>query len=498
MAADVALGTSPPEQTRTDYLALFQWMPRPSPAVRAVDRASGGLLSRMAKEERFEGQEGRRLEFVSPAGPAKRVGLFGLGKARSGFAGLEHLRRAAGRAALRARECGASEAALAVEGLGLPPADGARAAAEGALLATYRFSRYSTERKEERGDPRISILVAPARRRRCGAALDRARAVAEATGFARDLVNEPAGSRPPRKMAEAAQRMAKEHGLACEVLDERQIQKLGMEGLLAVSRGSEEPPRFIHVAYRPRGAKRRVVLAGKGITFDSGGLDLKTADGMLRMKYDMAGGAAVLGAMKGVALLKPKVEVHGLVPSAENMPGSRAYKPGDVVRPMGGKTVEIGNTDAEGRVVLADALGYATQKLKPDEIIDVATLTGAAAIAVGKLAAALFTDDEPLAKGLLAAAGRAGEYVWRLPLYEEYKEQIKGDIADLKNVGDREGGAITAALFLKEFAGDAKWAHLDIAGAAFTEKEMPYAPKGGTGFAVRTLLEYLAPTNARR
>jgi leucyl aminopeptidase len=317
--------------------------------------------------------------------------------------------------------------------------------------------------------------------------------VAEAVNFARELVNEPAGSLPPRKLAEAAAKMAKERGLKCEVLDEKQIEKMGMEGLRAVSRGSEEPPRFIHLTYAPKGAKRKVVLAGKGITFDSGGLDLKPADGMLRMKYDMAGAAAVLGTALGLSLLKPKVEVHALVPTTENMPGSRAYKPGDVVKPLNGKTVEIGNTDAEGRVVLADALGYA-RDLKPDEMIDVATLTGACVIAVGNLAAGLFTEDEAMARGLQTAAARAGEYLWRLPLYEEYKELIKGDIADLKNVGPREGGAITAALFLKEFAQHPKWAHLDIAGAAFTEKDLPYSPKGGTGFAVRTLLEYLSPS----
>ncbi len=493
MAAEVSVATTPPEKTGTGYLALFQWEGGPGPAVKAVDRATGGLLSRLAADERFEGKEGKRLEFPAPSGPAKRIAVFGLGKKRAGTAGLERLRRAGGQAALRARDSGSKDAALMAEGLGFSGADAARALAEGALLATYRFNRYRTEgKKEERPDPLITLLVASARRRGAEGALGRARAVAEAVSFARDLVNEPAGSLPPRKLAEAAARMAEERGLTCEVLDEKQIEKLGMEGLRAVSRGSEEPPRFIHVAYAPRGAKRKVALAGKGITFDSGGLDLKPADGMLRMKYDMAGAAAVLGTVLGLSLLKPKVEVHALVPTTENMPGGRAYKPGDIVRPLDGKTVEIGNTDAEGRVVLADALGYA-RRLAPDEVIDVATLTGAAAVAVGKLAAALFTDDERMARDLQAAAARAGEYVWRLPLYEEYQEQIKGDIADLKNVGDREGGAITAALFLKEFTRNRKWAHLDIAGAAFTEKDLPCCPKGGTGFAVRTLLEYLSP-----
>jgi leucyl aminopeptidase len=265
-----------------------------------------------------------------------------------------------------------------------------------------------------------------------------------------------------------------------------------MGAFLGVAAGSQQPPKFIHLTYRPAGRpRRRVAIIGKGITFDAGGLDLKTAEGMLRMKDDMSGAAAVLGLMRAVPRLRPPVEVHGLIAATENMPSGSALRPGDVLRAMNGTTIEVGNTDAEGRLTLADALAYAARHVKPDAVIDVATLTGACVVALGPLCAGLFANDQRLADRLLAAADRAGERVWQLPLIEEYREQLKSEVADLNNVGQRGGGAITAALFLREFAGDLRWAHLDIAGPAFTEKELPLAAKGGTGIAVRTLLAYI-------
>jgi leucyl aminopeptidase len=265
-----------------------------------------------------------------------------------------------------------------------------------------------------------------------------------------------------------------------------------MGAFLGVAAGSEQPPKFIHLSYTPGGRRRRrVAIIGKGVTFDSGGLDLKSAEGMLRMKDDMSGAAAVLGIMRALPALKPAMEVHGLVAATENMPSGSAVRPGDVLRAMNGTTIEIGNTDAEGRLTLADALCYAVERVEAEEMIDLATLTGACVVALGPLCSGLFANDQALADRLLAAADSAGERLWQLPLIDEYRDNLKSEVADLNNVGPRGGGAITAGLFLKEFAGDRPWAHLDIAGPAFVEKDMPLGPKGATGSAVRTILAYL-------
>jgi len=267
---------------------------------------------------------------------------------------------------------------------------------------------------------------------------------------------------------------------------------MGMGLFLGVAAGSEQPPKFIHLSYTPSGRKRRrVAVIGKGITFDSGGLDLKSAEGMLRMKDDMSGAAAVLAIMRALPRLSPAVEVHGLIAATENMPSGSAVRPGDVLRAMNGTTIEIGNTDAEGRLTLADALCYARDKVGAEEIVDMATLTGACVVALGPLCSGLFANDQGLADRLLDAATNAGERVWQLPLIDEYRENLKSDVADFNNVGPRGGGAITAGLFLKEFAGDRPWAHLDIAGPAFVEKDTPIGPKGATGAPVRTMLCYL-------
>jgi leucyl aminopeptidase len=268
---------------------------------------------------------------------------------------------------------------------------------------------------------------------------------------------------------------------------------MGMGAFLGVAAGSLQPPQFIHLTYTPSGkARRRVAVIGKGITFDAGGLDLKTADGMLRMKDDMSGAAAVLATMRALPALAPPVEVHGLIAATENMPSGSAFRPGDILKAMNGTTIEIGNTDAEGRLTLADAIAYANARIEPDEIVDLATLTGACVVALGPLCSGLLANNQALSDRLRAAADQAGERIWPLPLIEEYRDHLKSDVADLNNVGPRGGGAITAGLFLKEFAGDTPWAHLDIAGPAFTEKDLPLAPKGATGVAVRTLLAYLA------
>ena len=322
--------------------------------------------------------------------------------------------------------------------------------------------------------------------------------MAEATVLARDLVNEPANALTAAALATSARTLARAGGLRVRVYDRPGCERMGMGAFLGVNRGSEEPPRFIHLAYRPgRRVRRRIALVGKGITFDSGGLDLKTAEGMERMKGDMSGAAAVLGVMKVLPRLGPPVEVHELIAATDNMPSGSATKPGDVLRAMNGKTIEVNNTDAEGRLTLADAIGYARKVVKPDEIVDVATLTGAVAIALGPLCAGAMSNDEGLQQRILEAGQRAGERIWPLPLIDEYREGLKSEVADIRNTGPRGGGAITGGLFIKEFAETTPWVHLDIAGVAFTDKELPYAPKGGVGFGTRTLLTYLLATASR-
>lgn len=329
-------------------------------------------------------------------------------------------------------------------------------------------------------------------------AVTTARAVAESTNFARDLVNAPSNRKTPRQLAEAAQDVAEGTGLACTVLDEEEAAQLGMEAFLGVAKGSREPPRFLVLEWK--GADGRpIVLAGKGITFDTGGISLKPQQGplgpMWEMKYDMAGAATVLATMKAAAELRLPIHLVGLAPCTENMPGGRAQKPGDVVRTLDGQTVEVENTDAEGRLVLADALGYA-QRYEPQAVIDLATLTGAAVVGLGKKCAALFGTDASLVERVREAAAAAGERVWELPLFPEYEAQIESAVADVKNSGGRPAGAVVAALFLRRFAGDAPWVHLDIAGPVWANGKpdsvkKAYIPKGATGFGVRTLVELL-------
>jgi leucyl aminopeptidase len=321
---------------------------------------------------------------------------------------------------------------------------------------------------------------------------------AEATAFARDLINEPANSVTATVLAEEAEKIAKAGGLRVRVYDRAACEKMGMGAFMGVNRGSQEPPRFIHLTYTPKGhSRRRVTLIGKGITFDSGGLDLKPPDAMERMKGDMSGAAAVLGVMKVLPRLGPPVEVHGLVAATDNMPSGSAIKPGDILRAMNGKTIEVNNTDAEGRLTLADAMGYANKEIRPEEMVDIATLTGACSIALGSLCGAAMTNAPDLQSRVLAAGEVAGERLWPLPLIDEYRDGLKSEVADMKNTGPRPGGAITAGLFLREFAGDTPWVHLDIAGAAFTDKDLPYASKGGVGFGTRTLLAYVVAAGER-
>jgi leucyl aminopeptidase len=363
------------------------------------------------------------------------------------------------------------------------------ALAEGAALARYRFDRYrkpDTERRPQPEELRLASLD-----RALEAELERLRAILEAVFAARDLVNEPPSVKSASFLARRARELCAASGVQVEVMGRRKIRSLGLAGLLAVNRGSSEEPRFLRMRYRPRRPPRlRVALVGKGITFDSGGLSLKPPASMETMKQDMAGAATVIATMAAVGRLRPPVEVTGYVPSTDNLPSGSAQKPGDVIRYRNGKTVEVLNTDAEGRLILADALILACEQ-KHDVVIDVATLTGACRIALGPRVAGAMGNDEALIQRLVEIGREVGEPIWPLPRVEDYREELKSTVADLKNVGGGAGGAITAGLFLREFVDGAKWVHLDIAGPAFADKDWAYCPRGGTGFGVRTLVRYL-------
>jgi leucyl aminopeptidase len=495
-----ALETRGLAEARADVLVLGRYADpaRPPAELGALDKRLGGRLSAILAAEKFEGKPGQVTHFYADGRiPATRVLVVGLGPRRPGDA--EAVRRGTAVALRRARDHGAASAAVFMPADGLGARQRAQAIIEGAALGTYRFDRYLRE-KDKRVLESVSAIE-PDRRQR-NAAREGVRLGelwGRATCLARDLVNEPANAMTPTALAERAEEIAREGRLGVKVLDREECHRLGMAAYLGVAQGSQEPPKFIHLSYTPRRPRRRVALIGKGITFDSGGLDLKTAEGMLRMKDDMSGAAAVLGVFHALPALRPAVEVHGLIAATENMPSGTAQRPGDVVRAMNGLTVEIGNTDAEGRLTLADALAYAAQEIKPDEIIDVATLTGAVVIGLGLGLTGVFASHEGLAQRLLAAADRAGERMWRLPLFEEYKDGLKSEVADINNVSSqRGGGAIVAALFMRDFTAGLPWAHLDVAGTAFTERDAPLGPKGASGVAVRTLLTYLSGIGAQR
>jgi leucyl aminopeptidase len=465
-----------------------------SASARAVDRLLGGLIDEICANGEFKGNLGE-LVTIHTMGKltAKRVVLVGLGAQET--VNPLALRRATATAARHLQHTGAQQIALALLWQGLEDTgidEAAQAQIEGALLGLYSFKKYqhSDTNGNRQGVTKIKLLSGSADQAALHTAIERGTAFAEATNFARDLVNEPPNVLTPTELANRASTMASQFGLECEILDRPQMQELGMGGLLAVAQGSAEPPKFIILRYRgaPHNTDKGMALVGKGVTFDTGGISLKPAERMHEMKGDMAGAAAVISAMQIIATLKPAINVTALVSSTENMPGGTAYRPGDILRLMNGKTIEIVNTDAEGRLVLADALSYATREgLSP--IIDVATLTGGIVIALGSVMAGLFCNDEQLSNEIIAAGRAMGEKFWPMPLDDEYAEQIKSDVADIKQTGGRSASSVTAAKILEHFVGDAKWAHLDIAGTDFVDTKKPYQENGATGFAVRTLAE---------
>jgi leucyl aminopeptidase len=381
----------------------------------------------------------------------------------------------------------------------VPRADGdaekvAQTAAAAAVMGIFEPDKYRTKEKEKREIKSTTIVIENADKKAVQRGADRGRIIGESTNFTRDLANEPGAWMTPTIMADRAKQVAKEFGLTFDVLDQKQMEKLGMGSLLGVARGSDEPPKLIVLKYEPSRFKRSkaglLALVGKGITFDSGGISLKPGENMELMKYDMTGAATVIGTMRAIAQLKPSVPVLGVAPCSENLPSGKATKPGDVLKAMTGKTIEVINTDAEGRLVLADAIAYA-KKLGATKIIDMATLTGAVSIALGDVNTAILGTDQTLIDQVVAAGKEVGEKFWQLPLDEEYTKQIKSDIADIRNIGGKKAGTITAAAFLKEFAEETPWAHLDIAGTAWGDSATAYRSKGPTGIAVRTLVEFI-------
>jgi leucyl aminopeptidase len=461
-----------------------------------VDGATGGNLAEAMARREFKGRRGDLLAVTAPAGfSARRVLFCGAGKADKLDA--ESLRRVAGgaaRALVRTRFRGAAFAPLSADAPFGPlgPEAAATALVDGMTLATYRFTPYKTQEEDREPDvlETVTLLLPP------GAdlgpvtrALEAEAAVCEGVRLAADLANHPSAVVTPTRLAEEAGRIAADHGLTLEVLDRDRMEELGMGGMVGVSQGSVEPPKFIVLEYRgAEGAP--VVLVGKSITFDSGGISIKPSAGMEEMKGDMAGGAAVLGTMLAVARLRLPVRVVGILTAAENMPSGTAMNPGDILHMLSGLTVEVVNTDAEGRLVLADGLAYA-QRLEPRALVDIATLTGACVVALGHEAIGMLGNDDALMRIFSEVGDQTGERVWELPLWEPYFESIKSDVADVKNTGGRAGGTITAACFLSKFAGDAPWVHLDIASTAWTDKAGDYLPKGATGVGVRLMTGFV-------
>jgi leucyl aminopeptidase len=459
-------------------------------ALKELDERTGGIVSEMLGTDEMRGKKNDTVYIYKPSNlRADRLLLVGAGK-REHFS-LDTIRKVAGSAARFLRGKGARSMAI-LRRSQLEIGNSAQAAVEGVLLGLFEPDMYKTENKEERRIDELILLAANSGSEDALAqGVERGRIIGEAVNFARDLSNEPSSTLTPTELAERSKETATRFGLDIDVLDETRMKELGMGALLGVARGSDEPAKMIVLRHTGDEANAEVIaIVGKGITFDSGGISIKPAEGMEKMKYDMSGAAATLAAMRAIAQLKPRANVIGVMPTTENMPSGRAYKPGDVLRAMSGKTIEVINTDAEGRLILADAITYA-RKLGATKIIDLATLTGAVSVALGTINVAILGNDQLFVDEVRGAAREVGERFWQLPLDKDYREMIKSDIADIKNSAGRNAGTITAAYFLREFAEDTPWVHLDIAGTAWENDRKPYMSKGPTGVAIRTLINYV-------
>lgn len=495
MNVTVKQGTIEREPAEVLVLTHFDGDSRLNDAAAAVDRTCNGQLRELLKSGEFDGKLNQAvLLHTSGKAPAKRVLLVGLGKKKD--ARVDYVRQAMGTAVKRVRQTGASSFVTCLHGDGLPKTSAvelAQALVEGAILGTYQFTEYLSDKKAcAKQVARLTVLAADAREvadLKEGAR--RGVATAEAAMLVRDLCNHPSNVMTPTRVAAEAKKIGRERSVRVKILERAQAERLGMGAFLGVARGSHEPPKFIILEYSgSRRNGRPIVIVGKTITFDSGGISLKPAENMEQMKADMTGGAEVLASVRAASRLRLPIHLIGILPATENMPGGRAIKPGDILKSLSGKTIEVQNTDAEGRLILADGLAYAA-RLKPAAVIDIATLTGACVVALGQFAIGMFGNDDQLKRSVRDAGLKAGERVWEMPLWDEYFEQLKSDVADMRNIGGRGGGMITAALFLSKFAGNHPWVHLDIASTDWSERERAYIPKGPTGIGTRLLIQYL-------
>jgi leucyl aminopeptidase len=489
----IKLEVQPIEQVEADALVVPVFEkespggPLASETAQAANDLAGGWIEELYRSGEFSGKAFETAMLYRPAGlKAKRLLVIGAGKSDS-FTAAE-IRNAAGAALRFLKPKAAPSIAFALDA-GQAGAEQAAAAVEGAIAGDFEPDQLKTDKKDAKSVDSFAIVI-PGGDPALAESLERARIIAESQNFARALANEPANRLSPSVLGARAHDMAAQFGLECQVLDKDRMQQMGMGALLGVAQGSAEPPVLIVLRYRPleETGNTHLGLVGKGVTFDSGGISIKPSEGMDKMKFDMCGGAAVIGAMRAIAQLRPPIPVTALIPAVENMPGSRAQRPGDIVTTLSGKTVEVLNTDAEGRLILADALTYA-RTLGCTHLIDAATLTGAIVVALGHVYTGAFGSDEALLGRVLAAARRKGEKTWPMPLDDDYKEQLKSPFADLPNIGTRWGGAVTAAMFLKEFADSTPWVHLDIAGTAWLDDAKPFLAKGPSGVAVRTLTD---------
>ncbi len=477
-------------------IGLFEGKKKLSGKALEIDAVTGNLIKKVIASGDFTGKfNQKKLLYTDKGINVKRILLAGLGKEKE--LTLDKLRGLAAGCAQSIRDTGIGSFAVPgsfAEGKKSDTKDVSSAILEGAMLGLYSFDQYKSNKKDDNKRIKQITLIADTEKEFSSVkkVAKKAEIICDAVCLARDLVSSPGNSATPTYLANKAREVSKKSRLTCRVIDEKGAKKLKMGAFLSVAQGSDQPARFIVLEHKPKKTKslKTVVIVGKAITFDSGGISLKPPGNMQEMKTDMSGGAAAIAVMQACSKLDIPVHVVGLIPAAENMPSGKALKPGDVVKSMSGKTVEIISTDAEGRLILADALSYA-KRYKPAAVIDMATLTGACIIALGNDVSAVMGNNNDIIDRILSASDKSGEKVWQLPLWEEYGELIKSDIADLKNVGGRAAGTITAGYFLKEFAGDLPWVHIDIAGTAWTNKNKPYIPKGASGVCVRLLVEML-------
>ncbi|MHB8105633.1 MAG: leucyl aminopeptidase [Dehalococcoidales bacterium] len=488
MEIKAATGEIADTKTGAIIVSHFEGVKQPEGDAAVVDKKLGGAISDLVKQGDIKGKL-NEITLLHSLGklPASRIVVLGLGKKQE--LTTNKVRGAIAEACRYLRGKGAADITSIIIGDGINgiKSDAAvQSMTEGAILGLYTFKKYMT--KPENGSKEVKELTIVGKdKKQLEKAIARGKIIAEAANFARDMVNEPGNFMTPTQMAETARQVAKKYGLKVEVFEKDKMKEQGMGGLLGVSQGSQQPPKFIILNYKGRESKDLdLALVGKGITFDSGGISIKPSEGMADMKDDMSGGASVIATLMAIAQLKPALNVTALIPATENLPSGTALKPADIIKAMNGKTIEVLNTDAEGRLILADALSYAV-KSGAKAIIDVATLTGACQIALGKITTGAFTNNQALMDKVIAAGNEAGEPAWQMPMFEEYSEFIKSDIADIKNTGNRYGGAITAAKFLEEFVDKTPWVHLDLTGPD-NDKEKGYLVKGATGAPVRTLI----------